>query len=211
MAYFVAVEGPDGTGKSTLIRGMLEELTRLGVRVYSFREPGGTPAGEAIRRLLLDPETSLCAESECLLFAAMRAENARRIREIGPECDIILADRFLMSSLAYQGEGLGMGIDAVEAVNDFGLRGLRPDLNILLMVPHEQGLERKRSQQPLDRVERRAIDFHRRVEEGYLKMAKSGKYAIEVFDGSRPPEALVRQGVRLLLRAIGRRVDKETV
>ena len=161
----ITLEGPDGAGKSTQLRLLGEALTQRGYDPLFTREPGGCPIAEAVRDLLLDPQNAdMAPQTEMLLYAAARAQHVRQV--IRPALDagrIVVCDRFLHSSLAYQGYGRGLGEEQVRAVNAPALDGLEPDLILYFRLPEGVGLARKRADAPLDRIERERADFHRRV------------------------------------------------
>ncbi len=171
MGLFITFEGGEGCGKSTQARMLLKRLTRCEIAAVVTREPGGTALGDEIRRLLRKERLSPVApEAELFLFAASRAQLTAEL--IGPALDkntVIICDRFIHSMLAYQGYGRGIDLDAVATVNRLAAAGIRPDLAILLDMPPEQGLGRKRT--PSDRFESECLSFHRRVRDGYLKIA----------------------------------------
>ncbi|HYF45097.1 MAG TPA: dTMP kinase [Acidimicrobiales bacterium] len=170
---FIALEGGDGCGKSTQARLLAEAI---GARLT--REPGGTPAGERMREIVLDPATGeLDLRSEVLLYAASRAEHVAKV--IRPALDAgedVVCDRFIASSLAYQGHGRQLVVDEVAWINDWGTEGLRPDLTILVEVPNEVAAERLGSE--LDRLEAVSDDFRDRVAEGYRKLAAEEGWAV---------------------------------
>ena len=174
---FIALEGGDGCGKSTQARLLAEAV---GARLT--REPGGTPAGERMREIVLDPATGeLDLRSEVLLYAASRADHvARVIRPALEAGEDVVCDRFIASSLAYQGYGRQLPVDEVAYVNDWGTGGLRPDLTILLEVAEEVAAERMGT--VLDRLEAVGDGFHQRVAAGYRELAEQGEWA--VVDGS---------------------------
>jgi dTMP kinase len=175
----IAFEGVEGSGKSTqleLLRRLLEEQGR---DVVVTREPGGTPAGERVRALLLDPAVELHPRAEALLFAAARAELVEAV--IRPALErgaVVLCDRYLDSSLAYQGEARGLGRDPVSQVNRFATGGLLPDLVVLLDLDPAAGLAR-RARDP-DRIEAQDLGFHRRVRDAFrdLAAAEPGRFAV---------------------------------
>jgi dTMP kinase len=174
---FIALEGGDGCGKSTQARLLAEHL---GVRLT--REPGGTPAGERMREIVLDPATGeLDLHSEVLLYAASRAEHvAKVIRPAVEAGEEVVCDRFIASSLAYQGYGRELVVDEVAWINDWGTGGLRPDLTILVDVPVDVAVQRMGDE--LDRLEAVSEDFRQRVVDGYRTMA--GESGWSVVDGS---------------------------
>lgn len=168
----IAFEGVEGAGKSTHVRRLSERLDRLGIAHLLVREPGGTPAGERIRQIVLDPETPVFAETELLLYLASRAEFVRRVvRPALERQELVLADRFELSSYAYQGLGRGLGLDRVRELNAFATGGLKPDGTILLSLDPEVGRGRQRGE--ADRLEREHTDFHRTVARAYDQLAAS--------------------------------------
>jgi len=174
---FIALEGGDGCGKSTQARLLAEAI---GARLT--REPGGTPAGERMREIVLDPATGeLDLHSEVLLYAASRAEHvAKVIRPTIEAGEDLVCDRFIASSLAYQGHGRQLVVEDVAWINDWGTGGLRPDLTILVDVPVDVAVQRM--DRDLDRLEAVSEDFRQRVVDGYRAMAEDGGWA--VVDGS---------------------------
>ena len=202
----IAFEGVEGAGKSTqleLLRQALEGQGGPGARrsgppvgrpreVVVTREPGGTAAGERVRALLLDPEVELDPRAEALLFAAARAELvAEVIRPALERGAVVLSDRYLDSSLAYQGGARGLGRGPVEAVNRFATGGLLPDLVVLLDLDPADGL-RRRSRDP-DRIEAQDLAFHRRVREAFRDLAAADPGRFAVIDATAPvPEVATR-------------------
>jgi dTMP kinase len=165
---FLVLEGGEGVGKTTQWEKLTAALHAVGHDVVPVREPGGTEAGDAIRRLLLDPTSSLTPEAEALLFAASRAQLVREV--IAPALEsgaIVLVDRFLLSTYAYQGAGRGLPLASLAAVNAFATRGVTPDLTLLLSVPQEVAMARMFARGAADRMEREDAGFHTRVREAF--------------------------------------------
>ncbi len=176
MGVFITFEGPEGSGKSTQVRLLVTWLRSRGVNVLATREPGGTPVGDRIRQLLLDPAlTSLTPEAEVLLFSASRAQLVRQV--IRPHLEqggIVVCDRFADSTLAYQGYGRGLDLDMLRTITRFATDGLVPDLTFLLDIPVTEGLARKRQgtgEDDWNRMEREVLSYHERVRAGYLALA----------------------------------------
>jgi dTMP kinase len=168
----IAFEGGEGAGKSTHLRRLTERLDQLGVAHLLVREPGGTPAGERIRQIVLDPDTPIFAETELLLYLASRAEFVRRV--VSPALErgeLVLADRFEMSTYAYQGLARGLGLDRVKDLNAFATGGLKPDGTVLLALDADVGRGRQRGQ--ADRLEQEHAHFHRAVAKAYASLAES--------------------------------------
>jgi len=169
---FLTVEGPDGSGKGTQIKRLTDTLDRWGFEVVHSREPGGTPIGEKIREILLDRENAAMAdETEALLYAASRAQHVReKIRPAVADGKVVLCDRFLDSSVAYQGGGRKLGIDEVLAINAPAVDGTLPDITIYLDIDHRKAMDRRCAVSEPDRLEMEAESFHARVENGYHQL-----------------------------------------
>jgi len=175
----IAFEGVEGAGKSTQLDLLRCELERRGHGVVVTREPGGTEVGERVRAVLLDPAVDLDPRAEALLFAAARAQLV--VQVIRPALErgaLVLCDRFLDSSLAYQGGGRGLGRGPVEEVNRFATGGLLPDLVVLLDLDPAEGLGRRADRG--DRIEVEGLGFHRRVRDAFLELAAGdpGRFAV---------------------------------
>ena len=170
----IVFEGPEGAGKSTQLRLLAEWLAAAGRRVIAVREPGGTPLGDQIRRLLLDPASDIVPRAEGLLFMASRAQLVER--EIAPALergDTVLVDRFFLSTYAYQVAGRQLPHEGVSAANQLAVGGLRPSLTILLLLPVEEGLGRAASRGAHDRMEQNDRAFHTRVASAFAEYASA--------------------------------------
>jgi dTMP kinase len=190
---FITFEGPDGSGKSTQARMLAERLRGEGRAVLESVEPGGTPIGQQIRRILLDPiNQELTATAELLLMFAARAQNVEQW--ILPALDqgkIVISDRFTDSSIAYQGAGRGLGPDTVLELDRIACRGLKPDLTICIDIDTETGLARALARGGLDtRLEEQAIEFHHKVREAYHELARHEPRRFHLIDGRGTPEAI---------------------
>ncbi|MBM7807201.1 dTMP kinase [Geodermatophilus bullaregiensis] len=201
---FVAFEGGEGTGKSTQVRLLFDWLGRHEVPARITHEPGGTPPGARIRALLLDPATAgLSPRAEALLYAADRAHHvAAVVRPALDAGEVVVTDRFVDSSLAYQGAGRTLDLDEVRRLSAWATGGLVPDLTVLLDLPAEAGLARALGRAAADRLESESLDFHERVRATFrdLAAAEPGRYL--VLDAARPAEDLataVRERVAPLL------------
>ena len=176
MGLFISMEGSDGCGKTTQMNLLQEALLARGYALTRSREPGGTRISEKLRELVLDPENREMDERcEALLYAASRAQHVREvIRPALERGEIMLCDRFIDSSVVYQGIGRGLGIREIAELNGWAVSGLMPDLTLILYIDYEEGLRRKKLQTEdhLDRLEQAAEDFHRRVNEGYKTLAE---------------------------------------
>ena len=188
----IAFEGVEGSGKSTQLELLRQALVGRGREVVVTREPGGTPAGERMRAVLLDPGVELHPRAEALLFAAARAELVERV--IRPALErgaVVLCDRYLDSSLAYQGGARGLGRGPVEEVNRFATGGLLPDLVVLLDLDPAAGLGRRAG--ALDRIEAQDLGFHRRVRQAFCDLAAADPGRFAVVDAAAPaPEVAAR-------------------
>ena len=197
----ITFEGPEGSGKSTLINSIAELLSAKGEDPLLIREPGGTEIGERIRNILLDTASEgMCPETELLLMEASRAQLVREKIEPAIEAGmIILCDRFADASVAYQGFGRGLGEKKVEDFNAFAIGGREPDLTLLCMLLPEEGQARLVDRET-DRLDQEAAEFHQRVYEGYQAMAHSGKNRFKVIDASARPEEMLAEAVSHLKR-----------
>lgn len=188
-ARFIVFEGGEGAGKSTQSAALADYLVARGHRVRRTREPGGTPAAEAIRAILLDPaNTGLDDRAEALLFAAARGDHAARV--IRPALDageIVISDRYLDSSVAYQGVARDLGADRVADLSLWATGGLLPDLTVVLDVDPRLGLARVVGP---DRLESEPVEWHERVRQAFLDIAARAPDRYLVLDGSRPAEDL---------------------
>ena len=203
---FITLEGPDGSGKSSLLPRLADALRAGGCEVVTTREPGSTPLGEQIRRLVLDTEPRIerTGLADALLFAAARAEHVAEVIEPALRRGaVVLCDRFADSSLAYQGAGSGVPMDELRAVQQVATGGLVPDLTILLDLPVEAGLGRKSAE--VTRFEAfQGIAYHQRVRDAFLRFAheEPGRYA--VVDASRDATAVLGDAIAALVRVAGR-------
>ena len=197
----ITFEGPEGSGKTTLIRGIADRLAACGEEPLIVREPGGTPIGERIRNILLDPASEgMCAEAELLLMVASRAQLvAEKIRPALEAGMIVLCDRFADASVAYQGFGRGLGEKLVRQLNAVALGDLQPDLTLLCLLSPEEGRARQ-DQAATDRLDRETVEFHRRVYAGYAAMAASGDLRFRVVDAAAPPDAVLAEALGHLRR-----------
>lgn len=169
---FITFEGSEGCGKSTQSRLLHEYLKKKGLKVVYLREPGSTKIGEKIRKILLDNKNhAMSSQCEMLLYMSSRAQAVSEIIKSSlKQGKVIICDRFIDSTLVYQGFGLGIDINFIRKVGDFVTDGIRPDLTIFLDLPVKKGLEYRTLAK--DRIEKRPLGYHHRVREGYLNLAK---------------------------------------
>ena len=191
---FIVMEGPDGSGKTTQKNLLKEYLEEAGYECLITREPGGTVIGEEIRQLILNPEhKEMSPVTEMLLYAASRAQLVHEV--IGPaleEGKIVISDRFVDSSIVYQGIARKLGISTVSAVNAPGIGIYRPDGIFFIDLSEAEGLRRKKEQKNLDRMEQEGIDFHHMVSEGYRKVL-SGRPEVMKIDGGRSIDTIQKK------------------
>lgn len=170
----IAFEGPDGSGKTTQIELLKEYFAENNYEFFCTREPGGTRISEKIREIILDNSNKeMNPMCEALLYAASRAQVVNEV--IVPKLNegkIVLCDRFVDSSIVYQGIGRDLGIERIRNINEAATNGLKPDFTFMFSISYEEGLRRKKKQKKLDRLENGDIEFHRRVFEGYKKIIK---------------------------------------
>jgi dTMP kinase len=209
MSLFVTFEGPDGSGKTTQIKLLARHLQALGHDVLVTREPGGTSIGDQIRAVLHDVENvEMACETEFLLYSASRAQLVRQV--VKPHLmrgGVVLCDRYADSSLAYQGYGRELGLDAVRLITQFATEGLVPDLTVYLDLPVEVGIERKQVAHTAqagewNRLDQQSMDFHRRVRQGYLHMAQADPGRWLVIDAAQSiddTQAVIRKRLETLL------------
>jgi dTMP kinase len=197
---FVVLEGPEGSGKSTLARRLGEWLQRRGIDALIVREPGSTPAAEALRAELLDADRAWTPEMELLYYVTARADHVTRV--IRPALDagrLVISDRYEMSTRAYQGAGRGVNADHLEWVNRVATGGLEPDLTLVLELPADVGLDRlKRSGRKHDRLDRESLEFHQRVADFYRRVQGP---TIRHLDATLPAEQLLEAVVTSLRNA----------
>ena len=207
---FITVEGNEGSGKTTAVALLKEKLVELidenkiEYNVCLTREPGGIKISEEIRKIILDTEnTNMDLECEALLYAAARAQNVHEV--LMPklkEKNIVLCDRYLDSSLVYQGYARGIGIDEVYELNKFAIKGYLPNLTFLLKIPHEKGIERIRKRKEINRLDKESLDFHKKVEEGYDMIAKKYSDRIIIIDAEQTPNEIVEEMLGYILKYI---------
>lgn len=199
---FITFEGPEGSGKTSVIKAAKEYFTNEGYDILTTREPGGSIIAEQIRGVILDKDnTNMKASTEALLFAASRAQHYHEI--IVPALQkgkIIFCDRFLDSSLAYQGYARGIGIDKVLEINTFGIDDNMPDVTIFIDVPPKIGLSRvfDNHGRKVDRLDLETVAFHEKVYEGYHVLAKRFRERFIIIDGTNPVETVIEDTIQVI-------------
>lgn len=190
--YFITFEGPDGAGKTTQVKRLASELENRGYRVIVTREPGGTEISDQIRAILLHPDhRSMADQTEVLLYAASRAQHVHQtIKPALERGDIVLCDRFIDASIAYQAYGLGIDEQVVRSINAFASSGLQPNRTYMLDLSAEVGRDRILARtggqsQGLDRIEQKELDYHRRVREGFGRIAAQEPSRVCRIDANR--------------------------
>ena len=190
---FITFEGGEGSGKTTIIRKLQKILTKKGLDVVVSREPGGSLVAEQIRKVILEPKnTEMTAETEALLLAAARTQHLSEV--LMPnlvENKIVICDRYLDSSLAYQGYARGLGFDFILKANDYALKWL-PDLTFYLDLDPKIGLARITNRSFLNRLDLEKIDFHENVRKGYLEVVKMYPNRVILIDANKSVEAIVQ-------------------
>lgn len=191
---FIVMEGPDGSGKTTQINLLEQYLKEAGYECLITREPGGTVIGEEVRELILNPEhKEMSPVTEMLLYAASRAQLVHEV--IGPTLEagrIVISDRFVDSSIVYQGIARNLGISTVAAVNAPGIGIYRPDGIFFIDLSEAEGIRRKKNQKKLDRMEQESIDFHHLVSEGYRKVLAERPEVIKI-DGGKDIDVIQKK------------------
>jgi dTMP kinase len=200
---FITFEGPEGSGKTSIIQHLNKQLLALGHDVLVTREPGGVKLSEEIRNILLDNHNlGMDKKTEALLFAAARRQHVVEVIQPALEAGkMVLCDRYIDSSLAYQGHARDIGIEEVYQLNLFAIESLMPDLTLFIDVKPEVGLERVRhNQRSMDRLDNETIAFHQKVYEGYMKIAEIEPERIKILDGNQTIEEVVEQALKHILR-----------
>jgi dTMP kinase len=189
----VTIEGLDGAGKTTLAASLAAALRERGMSVTLLREPGGVQAAERVRELVTDPALRIAPRAEALLYAAARAQLVEdAILPLLASGEWVLVDRFVDSSLAYQGAGRSLGIEAIRTINEFATEGIRPDRTLLLDVDPPVGRERSSVRGGTrDRLEREDEAFFRRIAAGYAELAAAEPDRIRLIDGGQDPQQVV--------------------
>lgn len=201
---FVTFEGPDGSGKTTISQGVFKELDKLGYDVIYTREPGGIRISEDIRDIILDNNnTNMDIRTEALLYAASRRQHL--VEKILPALEsnkIVISDRFVDSSLAYQGYARNIGIDEVLEINKFAIGNVFPDLTIYLDLSAQAGIDRIKDRSNKDRLDLESIDFHNKVFDGYQIIIERFKDRMYIINAEKTIEDIVKDAVNKIIKEI---------
>ena len=191
---FITVEGPEGAGKSTILSEIYQQLLQDGLDVVQTREPGGISIAEQIREVILNTKnTEMDKRTEALLYAAARRQHlVEKVIPALEEGKIVICDRFIDSSLAYQGNARGIGMEEVMDINQFAIEDKMPDLTLYFDIDPEEGLKRiaKHNGREVNRLDLESVEFHTHVREGYQKLIKQYPDRIQVIDASKSKEAV---------------------
>lgn len=202
---FITLEGPEGAGKTTQVKLLKKQLEELGVPHVTTRDPGGTELGKKIRSILLKTESMVAPMAELLLYEADRAQHVAEIIRPALEAGkLVMCDRYIDSSIAYQGYGRQVDIKLIEDLNELATGGLKPELTILFDIQSEDGLSRLHPGGH-DRIEREAVDFHHRVRDGYLKLAEAEPDRWRILDASKPLSTVHAELVKILQAKLGKK------
>ncbi|MFS9008397.1 dTMP kinase [Streptococcus infantis] len=207
--FLVSLEGPEGAGKTSVLEALIPVLEDRGVEVLSTREPGGVLIGEKIREVILDPShTEMDPKTELLLYIASRRQHL--VEKVLPALatgKLVIMDRFIDSSVAYQGFGRGLDIEAIDWLNEFATDGLKPDLTLYFDIEVEEGLARiaANSNREINRLDMEGLDLHRKVRQGYLSLWEKEADRIVKIDASLPLDQVIANTQQLLFDRMGLR------
>ena len=207
--FLVSLEGPEGAGKTSVLEALIPILENRGVEVLTTREPGGVLIGEKIREVILDPShTEMDPKTELLLYIASRRQHL--VEKVLPALaagKLVIMDRFIDSSVAYQGFGRGLDIDAIDWLNEFATDGLKPDLTLYFDIEVEEGLARiaANSNREINRLDMEGLDLHRKVRQGYLSLLEKEADRIVKIDASLPLDQVIANTQQLLFDRMGLR------
>jgi len=200
---FITLEGPEGSGKTTAVEAAVKELEARGYQIVRTREPGGTPIAEQIRNVILDKEnTKMDPRTEALLYAASRRQHL--VEKVWPalkEGKIVICDRYLDSSLAYQGGARGLGVDNILNVNMFATENTFPDLTLLFDITPEEGLKRiaANASREVNRLDLEKLEFHHKVRNTFLELAKKYQERYIIIDASKSREEVAKATLEAIL------------
>lgn len=201
---FITIEGCDGSGKTTACMTVIERLQKEGYPVVYTREPGGSDIAEQIRKVILDVNnTAMDVRTEALLYAASRRQHlVEKIIPALKEGNILICDRFLDSSLAYQGYARNIGMDEVAQINQFAIDGYMPELTIYYAIDAQEGLNRIASRKNLDRLDVESIQFHQKVQKGYEILCQRDPKRIKIVDASQPKQQVAFDTYQIILEKV---------
>ena len=201
---FITIEGPDGSGKTTALQQVVPRLQQeMNRKVVATREPGGSPIAEKIRSLILDPShTDMDSRTEALLYAASRRQHLiEKVLPVLESGDVIFCDRFVDSSIAYQGYARGIGEEGIREINQFATEGIEPDVTLYIDVPAEVGIQRIHANlddREYNRLDQEKLAFHEKVRAGYLQLAKANPERIVVVDGTMSREEVAESCYQII-------------
>ena len=207
--FLVSLEGPEGAGKTSVLEALIPILEDRGIEVLSTREPGGVLIGEKIREVILDPShTEMDPKTELLLYIASRRQHL--VEKVLPALatgKLVIMDRFIDSSVAYQGFGRGLDKEAIDWLNEFATDGLKPDLTLYFDIEVEEGLARiaANSDREINRLDMEGLDLHRKVRQGYLSLLEKEADRIVKIDASLPLDQVIANTQQLLFDRMGLR------
>ena len=207
--FLVSLEGPEGAGKTSVLEALIPILEDRGVEVLTTREPGGVLIGEKVREVILDPShTEMDPKTELLLYIASRRQHL--VEKVLPALaagKLVIMDRFIDSSVAYQGFGRGLDIEAIDWLNEFATDGLKPDLTLYFDIEVEEGLARiaANSDREINRLDMEGLDLHRKVRQGYLSLLEKEANRIVKIDASLPLDQVIENTQELLFDRMGLR------
>ena len=207
--FLISLEGPEGAGKTSVLEALIPVLEDRGVEVLTTREPGGVLIGEKIREVILDPShTEMDPKTELLLYIASRRQHL--VEKVLPALaagKLVIMDRFIDSSVAYQGFGRGLDIDAIDWLNEFATDGLKPDLTLYFDIEVEEGLARiaSNSNREVNRLDMEGLDLHRKVRQGYLSLLEKETDRIVKIDASLPLDQVIENTQQQLFDRMGLR------
>ena len=203
---FISLEGPDGAGKTSVLEALIPILEAKGQAFVTTREPGGVAVAEKIRDVVLDPKhTEIDEKTELLLYIASRRQHlVERILPALDRGEMVLVDRFIDSSVAYQGFGRGLKVADIDWLNDFATDGLKPDLTLYFDIEAEEGLARiaKSKERGADRLDRESVEWHHRAREGYLSILEKEPNRVRKIDASQPLEKVVADTLAVLAERV---------
>lgn len=196
----IVFEGPDGSGKTTVLEKVYKKLLKDGYEVYKFREPGGTEISEKIRQIILDNDNvKMSDKCEALLYASSRAQLVdEKLRPLLKKGSLILCDRYVLSSMLYQGIGRNLGINEIKAINDFAIGDVSADLTLFLNIDYKTALDRKRKNFVSDRLENEDYSFHKKTYDGYIRLSKMYEDDIISIDANKDVDTVVNSCLEII-------------